>query len=200
MNFPTKEFVIISFAAIVLGGTVLGFVTLNLRNQAEEVSTSTPPEVAEPERTVEEIEREIRQDKKGDFVDLSFAPPKTSLSVGEEGTLGVFIQAKEPVTAVELHLSFNPSILEVENIVQASFLLSPTVLEKKIDNEKGKITFILGGLDGKKGEGEVATIFFNSKSPGTTVVEFDFETKAAVVGSSASGLGKAESGLVTVLP
>jgi len=81
---------------------------------------------------------------------------------------------RKKVTAVDLELTYDPKVLSKVDIKPGTFFSAPTILSKKIDKVKGRISYILGiGLGQKpvNGNGTVAILSFTplTKSGITTL-------------------------------
>lgn len=91
---------------------------------------------------------------------------------------------RKKVTAVEIELTYDPKVLTKVDIKPGPFFPSPTVLVKKIDTVKGKISYILGiglGQDPVNGNGAVALLTFTpTVKSGITTLTFLPTSKATV--------------------
>jgi len=81
------------------------------------------------------------------------------------------------ISGVELQMSYDPKFLQNVDVKAGTFLLKPLVLTKKIDSQKGTITFTLGitpGQKGVSGKGTIAVINFSTKpnALGKTAINF----------------------------
>lgn len=87
---------------------------------------------------------------------------------------------KNTVSAVELHLSFDPQKSKNASVSAGAFFTDPTILKNEVDQTNGKITFILGSLTPKQGTGVVAIL--SLEPVGTITLAIDPETKVAAIG------------------
>lgn len=81
---------------------------------------------------------------------------------------------------LDLVISYNPNMLQVQDVLKGSFFDNPVILEKVIDNKNGKVKFSQGSFIAKKGKGNIAVLKINPQ-PGvkSAHIEFSKETKIA---------------------
>lgn len=108
---------------------------------------------------------------------------------------------KNKVTAVQLELSYDPTLLTDVNIIPGPFFTSPSVLLKEIKN--GTILYSLGvapGSSGKKGKGIIATVTFRINSTKSTITPLLFlpKTMVAADGETKSVLKSAKELLIYI--
>lgn len=116
---------------------------------------------------------------------LGFATQINSLTLTEEESLSVTIDTGgEKVSAVEIHLSFDPKLVKVKEITPGSFFAEPIVLDKaKIDNKLGAATFVVGsGPQTKSGKGEIVKVKVIGLKIGQGTIRLEDSTKVAAVG------------------
>lgn len=99
------------------------------------------------------------------------------------------------VTAVQLELSYDPTLLSVVDIAPSSFFKNPVVLLKIIDSKNGKITYALGippGETPKKKAGSVVTLTFRTQmipaNVSRTEIKFLPKTMVTALGVTSSVL------------
>jgi hypothetical protein len=93
---------------------------------------------------------------------------------------------RKKVTAVQIELTYDPKVLTNVDIKPGPFFPSPTILLKKIDKVKGRISYALGiGLGQKavNGNGTVAVLSFTPLlKSGITIIAFLKTSEVTVVG------------------
>jgi hypothetical protein len=108
---------------------------------------------------------------------LTLSPNPASLDSNGNGTINVDIQTNSnEVTAIQLELQYDPKAVKEVNVKASRFFSKPIELMKKIDKQKGRITYMLGISPTQqpvKGNGVVAEITF-TKVPGTKLRETEF--------------------------
>jgi hypothetical protein len=110
-------------------------------------------------------------------------PAAASALVSEQ--LKVFVKAEKitNLTAVEIHLSFDPTLLEVVELVDGSFIKIYFSVIKAFDNTAGTIDYAVAQINGSpaNGDGSLLEIVFRAKAAGEAVIRFH-PTKAAPAG------------------
>lgn len=110
---------------------------------------------------------------------------------------------KNKVTAVQLELQYDPSILTNVAVAPSSFFANPNVLLNQIDTKTGRISYAFGvGLteQGVIGKGTAASITFSAKAGtiGKTVIIFLPKTLVTAEGINESVLKQTANGLFTI--
>ena len=131
-------------------------------------------------------------------VDLALSPEKLDLKVGVKTTAQININSTAEVSAVEIHLTFDPKVVTIKDVAPLEFFDNPRILKKEISNEKGEITFAIGGLPEKSGSGQLAQISLTAKGAGVTNLEFSQTSQAAVIGKNTNALGKKAGTIINV--
>ena len=139
---------------------------------------------------------------------LTITPDVIDLSAGATGqqTVNVAIDTgTNQVTAVQLELGYDPSVIRNVTVTPGTFFTSPTVLINNNDTEEGRVSYALGiapTQDPRSGSGTVATISFTVEANAT-----DTETEITLLPRSlvtARGVGpsvlKSASGVQVILP
>lgn len=132
------------------------------------------------------------------LVNLAIKPDQLSLRRGEKTTLSINIEAKEEVSAVELHLKFDPAILKVDSLSPSTFFAKANILQKDIDNKTGQVLLIVGGLPAKSGSGQLLEIKIGALKVGQSELAIEQTSQAAVVGKSTNALGEVNDTTITV--
>jgi hypothetical protein len=131
----------------------------------------------------------------------TLAYAQTQLTLSKPVSLGsnsystdVQITTGNKVTGADLEITYNPKIITGVDIKPGTFLTSPIVLFKKIDQTSGIISYTLGLNPGKKapsGKGVIATITFSTVYGTTatqTPINFLPKTEITAVGYQQSVL------------
>ncbi|MEW6096907.1 MAG: NosD domain-containing protein [bacterium] len=106
---------------------------------------------------------------------LKITPATQNIAVNSTFTCQAEIEDVERLRGAELHLSFNPNILEVIDIGTGTFPPNGWVMQNKYDNIKGEIDYTVGLISGSAtGSGVLCEIKFKAISGGTSAVIFDF--------------------------
>jgi hypothetical protein len=129
---------------------------------------------------------------------LVIAPPAVSVEIDKPFQLNTNIYTGgNELVGVELMITFDKNKLEATNVVPGGFFSNPTESIKKIDNEKGVITYSLHispGAIARKGNGTLAVISFKSKAEGTTRVEISDQTVVGAINSGGRNALKSATG------
>jgi len=98
--------------------------------------------------------------------------------VGDIITMNVLISGAKNSLGGEIHLSFNPEVLEAISITKGDWIQQPWELCNKIDNNLGKIDLALGALKPiQESSGLFAKVSFRVKAEGESSVRFEFDTE-----------------------
>lgn len=113
---------------------------------------------------------------------VKITPAATTIEVGQTVTVYVDVTGITNLFAVELHLGFDPTILEVIDadagtagiqVGHGDFLKVEFVAQNAADNAAGKIDYAvtqMGSEPGKNGDGKLAVITFRGKAAGSSSV------------------------------
>lgn len=117
---------------------------------------------------------------------LAFSPnPLTTASAS--ATVDVVVDTQtNPVTAVQLELSYDPKVITSIDVKPGSFFTNPAELLKTIDTKEGKISYALGILPSdnpQKGQGVAATISFRTNLTVGQQTQIAFLPKTLVTAS-----------------
>jgi hypothetical protein len=112
----------------------------------------------------------------GDEV-VSIDPADLEVSRGDTFTVDVMIAEAENLYSYEFTLAFDPDVLEVQDVTDASFLSSTgrSVVTVGPDIGDGTVTFsafTTGAMDGPDGDDTLATVEFKAVGAGTSALEF----------------------------
>lgn len=111
-------------------------------------------------------------------------------NVGDTFTVSSNIQTgTNQVIAVEMHITFDETIVEAQGATPGSFLSSPQFIGPAIDNNHGTLSYTVyvdSGVSGSQGDGTVAVFTFKSKQAGNTTIAFSSDTLIGGVGGDPS--------------
>lgn len=117
---------------------------------------------------------------------LAFSPNPLTIA-SPSATVDVLVDTQtNPVTAVQLELSYDPKVITSVDVQPGSFFTNPAELLKTIDTKEGKISYALGILPSdnpKKGQGVVATITFRTSLAAGQATQISFLPKTLVTAS-----------------
>ncbi len=121
-------------------------------------------------------------------IDLS--PANFEITEGREFRVSVIVQASDEIGSMTVNLSYNPSVLELKQIVQGS-IAGQTGQDapflQNIDNSSGTCTIGFSSTDvarGFKGSGRIATLVFDSIAKGDSPLTFTSVTANGPSGQS----------------
>lgn len=136
--------------------------------------------------------------------ELSISPNPATVTARTPSTLNVDIATGgNKVTAVQLEMTFDPTVLTKMAIAQGDFFVNPIVLLNKVDAKKGTITFALGippTGEAKSGTGVAATLSFVPVGTPGTQSPITILSKSLVTASgTSSSVLKSTTGTILVL-
>lgn len=152
--------------------------------------------------------QEIRKKASGSGSILSIDPASLSAATGDIFSVSIFINTQgDKVSGAELHLTYDPAILEGQSISAGTFL--PDILSKDLQGnpggqiEAGNAMIILGSGTNPKPDtvGTLATLTFKALSPvATTAINFTPDINiVTAIGAGGNTLASATNGQVTVI-
>lgn len=97
-----------------------------------------------------------------------------NISVNETFSATIFINETADLTALELHLSFDPGLLEVVELKNGGFVAADFTVQNTFDNAAGTIDYAIAqiGRDPAKGSGTILEIKFRAKGTGKSDILF----------------------------
>lgn len=97
-----------------------------------------------------------------------------NISVNETFSATIFINETTDLTALELHLSFDPGLLEVVELKNGGFVAADFTVQNTYDNAAGTIDYAIAqiGRDPAKGSGNILEIIFRAKGSGKSDILF----------------------------
>lgn len=106
-----------------------------------------------------------------------------TLKVNDTIKVPVKVENIANLTAVELHLSFDPTVMEVISLNNGGFIKADFPVQNSFDNTTGTIDYAVAQLDGTpaNGSGTLLEIVFRAKNAGNTPIYF-LGTQAAPLG------------------
>jgi len=108
---------------------------------------------------------------------VRISPASASVEVGDSVTVDVYIQDIVDLYGAEVQLSFDPALLEAQEIINGSVPV-PGFVIKNVDNSAGTVSYAITQMNPAEpytGSGTVFRIRFLGKSPGTSAVAFTFQ-------------------------
>ncbi len=112
------------------------------------------------------------------------SPASAEVDVGDTTTVNIRIENVADLYGAEVHLSFDPALLEVEDsdegmagvqVQPGSFLTPDFTAQNRVDLEAGTIDFAISQMaptESVSGSGVLATITFKGKDGGTSNLDF----------------------------
>ena len=161
-------------------GYINGYDLLSLRHNYGMMSKGLAPFISRSTVPVDGLPVLI------DTASLSIEPCSINPVVNNVFTVKVRVANIKDLTVAELHLAFNPEVLEVVDadssisgvqIGTGDFPAGSGVIKNQTDNQTGVIDFTSYLLSGvSSGAGVLATINFRAKAVGTSGITFEFNT------------------------
>jgi LysM repeat protein len=99
-------------------------------------------------------------------------PSALSAQVNDNVNLSIKVDNIANLTAIELHLSFNPSVLEVLQVTNGSFVVADFTAQNTFDNAAGTIDYAVAQMNrpAVQGSGALLNIAFRAKANGNSTV------------------------------
>ncbi len=99
-------------------------------------------------------------------------PSAQQVLVNEQANITINIENVAALTAFELHLAFNPSVLEVVSITNGGFVAADFTAQNLFDNASGTIDYAVAqlGRPPAQGSGILLNILFRAKATGTSAI------------------------------
>jgi hypothetical protein len=99
-------------------------------------------------------------------------PPTPSAKVNDTVNLSIKVDNIVNLSAFELHLSFNPSVMEVISVANGGFVAADYIAQNVFDNTAGTIDYAVAQVSHSpvQGSGKLLDIAFRAKANGTSVV------------------------------
>ncbi len=105
-------------------------------------------------------------------VGMRIEPSTASVQVGQGFNLAVKVDNATNLTAIELHLAFNPNVLEVIQVTNGGFVVADYGLQNSFDNASGILDYAVAQINRApaQGSGTLLNIAFRAKSVGNSNV------------------------------
>ncbi len=99
-------------------------------------------------------------------------PSALSAQVNDNGNISIKVDNIANLTAFELHLSFNPSVLEVLQITNGGFVLADITPQNTFNNTAGTIDYAVAQMNrpAAQGSGTILNISFRAKASGISAL------------------------------
>jgi hypothetical protein len=115
---------------------------------------------------------------------LTVETSASSVQVNDTVRVSVNAENVTDLTAVEIHLSFDPTLLEVAEVIDGGFIKPDFVVQNKFDNTAGTIDYAVAQINSPpaNGSGTILEIVFRAKASGDSPIRFR-ATQAAPAGA-----------------
>ena len=97
-------------------------------------------------------------------------PASTTAQINNSFTLAVKVDNVANLSAIELHLAFNPNVIEVTQMTNGGFVSADFVAQNIYDNTAGTLDYAVAQMNrpAAQGNGTLLTITFHAKANGTS--------------------------------
>ncbi len=89
---------------------------------------------------------------------IAIDPPNTLNQAGQLWTASVAVKSNQPVNSVDTTISYDPSLVEVQNVDISDSDFEMKVFEPIVDTKAGTIRFVQTSLQSHEGQSTIATI------------------------------------------
>ena len=115
---------------------------------------------------------------------LTIESAAPSLQVNNTAHWSVNVENITDLTAYEAHLSFDPNVLEVTELIDGGFIQPDFVVQRTFDNAAGTVDYAVAQINRPpaNGDGTLFEIVFRAKTPGQSTIRFR-EMPAAPTGA-----------------
>lgn len=116
-------------------------------------------------------------------VDLAFANEVTNITKSKQASVELTINSPEDkITAATINLSFDPSVIKIDDIMPGTFFAEASELEKNIDNKNGKATITLtNSLKSAEGKGTLLKVKITGLKNGKSSLTLSTGTQVAAL-------------------
>ncbi len=99
-------------------------------------------------------------------------PSAQQILVNGQANIAIKVDNVAALTAFELHLAFDPNILEVVEMTSGGFLAADFVAQNQFDNANGTLDYAVAqlGRPPARGSGTLLNIVFRAKTAGTSAI------------------------------
>ncbi len=96
------------------------------------------------------------------------------VSVNETIRVPIQVQNIEDLTAIEIHLAFDPSQLEVVALSNGDFLQADFTVQNAFDNTAGTIDYAIAQINRvpASGSGTIMEVVFRAKASGSAIIQY----------------------------
>jgi len=124
---------------------------------------------------------------------LKVESPAAAVAVNETVRVPIQIQNVEDLTAIEIHLAFDPAKLEVLELTNGGFVQADFIVQNAFDNAAGTVDYAIAQInrDPASGNGIVLEIVFRAKASGSAAIEYRSIPAAAAGALLADSKGSA---------
>ncbi|MCX6064789.1 MAG: cohesin domain-containing protein [Chloroflexi bacterium] len=114
---------------------------------------------------------------------IKIEPSVSAAQVDDKVTVLIKTENIANLTAYELHLSFDPAVLEVVSMTNGGVVAADFIAQNTFDNAAGTIDYAVGQINrsAAKGSGTLFEIVFRAKASGTAAIRF-YATPASPAG------------------
>lgn len=131
-------------------------------------------------------------------VSLSLLPSKTTLDPGSETVFDIVLNPDgEMVSAIELVLSYDQSVIQITDIKPTEALPQTLALDLSQSGRAG-IILLAGPGSTQTPEGVVGRVFVKALKTGVSQLKFDSTTKVSAAGKTGDVTGAVEAAEITV--
>lgn len=115
---------------------------------------------------------------------VAVSPASASVAQGATTAIAINVSNVVSLSAYELHLQFDPNILEVTQLAHGGFIAADFTTQNTFDNISGTIDYGVSqlGKPGVSGNGALLQITFRGKATGTSTVGYRTNVVAAPSG------------------
>ena len=96
------------------------------------------------------------------------------VQVNETVTMPVKVDNIAGLIAMEIHISFDPNVLEVVSLTETNFVVADFTVQNTFDNTAGTIDYAVAQMNrpAAEGSGTLFEIVFRAKSSGDSAISF----------------------------
>lgn len=105
---------------------------------------------------------------------IKIEPPASSVKVNDTVRVSIKAENIADLTAMEIHLSFDASVLEVIELVDGGFIKPDFFVQNTFDNSSGTVDYAVAQIDRTpaSGSGTLFEIVFRAKASGDSPISF----------------------------
>ncbi len=101
-------------------------------------------------------------------------PASSSMSSGQTAAVSIKVDNVSNLAAFEVHLSFNPAVLEVAQLANGGFIVADFTAQNTFDNAAGTIDYAIAQMNrpAASGSGTLLVVTFRAKAAGTSSIAY----------------------------